>query len=135
MKTVWNNNGSGEVNWNGTYRFGKKGLDYNNECITTFKENVWNKIKNGTFYLVVEGTSPQIRVTNGWWDQGIEWQSQDITPDNSLLTKNEDEDGVWDGTWTLTVNLTGSNLVNTIDQKHLLFTGKGYTPVKLYYIE
>lgn len=135
MKTVWNNNGSGEVNWNGTYRFGKKGLDYNNECITTFKENVWNKIKNGTFYLVVEGTSPQIRVTNGWWEQGIEWQSQDITPDNSLLTKNEDEDGVWDGTWTLTVNLTGSNLVNTIDQKHLLFTGKGYTPVKLYYIE
>ena len=133
MKTVWKNNGSGAVSWNGTYRFGKKGLDYNNECITTFKESVWSKIKSSTFYLVIEGENPQIRVTDGWWSTTL--TSDDIMPGNSLLTKNVDDDGVWDGTWTLTVNLAGSNLLNTIDEKHLLFTGSGFTPVKLFYIE
>jgi hypothetical protein len=133
-KVIWRNNGYGAANWNGTYRFGKRGNDQGNECITTFPETVWNQIKTGTFYLVVEGTNPQIRVTNGWWDEGIEWQSQDIKPDNSLLTKNEYQNVVWDGTWTLAINLSGSDLVNTIDQKHLLFTGQGFTPVKLYYI-
>lgn len=133
MKTVWKNNGSGAASWNGTYRFGKKGLDSNNECIATFKDAVWNKIKGSTFYLVVEGENPQIRVTDGWWQ--TTWQPNDIVPGNSLLTKNMDENDVWDGTWTLTVNLVGSDLVNSIDQKHLLFTGSGFTPVKLFYIE
>ena len=133
MKTVWKNNGRGAASWNGTYRFGKRGNDQGNECITTFKDAVWNKIKGSTFYLVVEGENPQIRVTDGWWQ--ATWQSNDIVPGNSLLTKNVNEDGVWDGTWTLTVNLAGSDLVNSIDQKHLLFTGQGFTPVKLFYIE
>ena len=134
MKTVWKNNGSGEASWNGTYRFGKKNPNVNNnECIATFKEAVWNKIKGSTFYLVVEGENPKIRVTNGWWDAN--WQPNDITPGNSLLTKNVDEDGEWDETWTLTVNLAGSDFANTIDEKHLLFTGTGFTPVKLFYIE
>lgn len=129
-KIIWRNNGSGAVDWDNNinktlYRFGYQDSGYSNsECITTFPGTVWNQIKSGTFYLVVEGTNPYIRVTNGWWD--VQWQS-DFTPVNGLIDNGN-------GTWTLAINLSGSDLVNTIDQKHLLFTGTRFTPVKLYYI-
>ena len=126
ITTFWKNNGSGAVNWSSTYRFAVKGKG-SNECLKSFSQNVWDKIKGGTFYLVVEGTNPQIRVTDGWWSTTL--TPDDIMPGNERLTNNGD------GTWTLTVNLAGSNLVNTIDEKHLLFTGTGFTPVKLYYTE
>jgi signal peptidase len=39
-----------------------------------------------------------------------------------------------DGTWTLTVDLTTNpDLVALLDEQHLLFTGSGYTPLKLYF--
>ena len=120
----WENPGAGAVSWSGTYRFGLDGHDGNNECITTFPQDIWDKIKTSTFYLVVEATDPQIRVTNGWWD--TQW-SGDFQPGNELLTDNGD------GTWTLEVNIAGDALADTIDEKHLLFTGDRYTPVKLYF--
>ena len=120
----WENSGAGAVSWNGTYRFGLDGNDGNNECITTFPQDIWDKIKTSTFYLVVEATDPQIRVTNGWWD--TQWKS-DFQPGNELLTDNGD------GTWTLEINIAGDPLVDTIDQKHILFTGDRFTPVKLYF--
>ena len=120
----WENSGAGAVSWNGTYRFGLDGHDGNNECITTFPQDIWDKIKSGTFYLVVEATDPQIRVTNGWWD--TQWLS-DFQPGNDLLTDNGD------GTWTLEINISGDPLVDTIDEKHILFTGDRFTPVKLYF--
>ena len=120
----WENNGAGAVSWNGTYRFGLDGHDGNNECITTFPQDIWDKIKSGTFYLVVEATDPQIRVTNGWWD--TQWLT-DFQPGNDLLTDNGD------GTWTLEINISGDPLVDTIDEKHILFTGDRFTPVKLYF--
>lgn len=129
-KIIWRNSGYGAVDWDNNatkslYRFGYQKSNFSNsECITTFPETVWNQIKSGTFYLVVEGTNPCIRVTNGWWD--VQWQS-DFTPVNGLINNGN-------GTWTLAINLAGSDLVNTIDQKHLLFTGTRFTPVKLYYI-
>ena len=120
----WENSGAGAVSWNGTYRFGLEGHDGNNECITTFPQDIWDKIKSGTFYLVVEATDPQIRVTNGWWD--TQWLT-DFQPGNDLLTDNGD------GTWTLEINISGDPLVDTIDEKHILFTGDRFTPVKLYF--
>jgi hypothetical protein len=120
----WSNSGAGAVSWNGTYRFGLDGHDGNNECITTFPQDIWDKIKTSTFYLVVEATDPQIRVTNGWWD--TQWKS-DFQPGNELLTDNGD------GTWTLEINIAGDPLVDTIDEKHILFTGDRFTPVKLYF--
>ena len=120
----WENPGAGAVSWSGTYRFGLDGHDGNNECITTFPQDIWDKIKTSTFYLVVEATDPQIRVTNGWWD--TQW-SGDFQPGNELLTDNGD------GTWTLAVSIAGDALADTIDEKHLLFTGDRYTPVKLYF--
>jgi hypothetical protein len=120
----WENSGGGAVSWSGTYRFGLDGHDGNNECIATFSEDIWDKIKTSTFYLTVEATDPQIRVTNGWWD--TQWLS-DFQPGNELLTDNGD------GTWTLEINIAGDPLADTIDQKHILFTGDRFTPVKLFF--
>ena len=120
----WENAGGGAVSWNGTYRFALEGHDGANECIAEFPQDVWDKIKTGTFYLVVEATDPQIRVTNGWWD--TQW-SGDFQPGNELLTDNGD------GTWTLEINIAGDPLADTIDEKHILFTGDRFTPVKLYF--
>ena len=120
----WENPGSTAVSWSGTYRFALEGHDFNNECIAEFPQDVWDKIKSGPFYLVVEATDPQIRVTNGWWD--TQW-SGDFQPGNELLTDNGD------GTWTLEVNISGDALAGTIDEKHLLFTGDRFTPKKLYF--
>ena len=117
---------AGAVSWNGTYRFALEGHDGANECIAELPQDVWDLIKTGTFYLTVEATDPQIRVTNGWWD--TQWQS-DFQPGNELLTDNGD------GTWTLEINIAGDPLVDTIDEKHILFTGDRFTPLKLYYYE
>ena len=138
VKTViWKNDdpaGHGAVNWNGTYRFGLDGHDDNAECITTFPEDVWNTIKTGTFYMQytpADPTSYQIRVTNGWWD--VQWMGadNDIAPWN--MAERIIDNG--DGTFYIEVNFGDDPLVETLDQKHLLFTGSGYTPKKLYFKE
>ena len=121
----WENDGSGgAISWSSAYRFGLDGRDGNHECLTTFPQEVWDKIKTQTFYLVVRSENPQIRVTTGWW--GAQWHS-DFMPGNELLTDNGD------GTWTLKINLTDApDLLEAIDQQHLLFTGDRYTPIGLY---
>ena len=125
----WEEDGThGAVGWNGTFRFGLEGHDGNNECVATFPEATWNRIKTETFYLVLSATNPQIRVTNGWWD--VNWKVGDVMPGNELLKDNGD------GTFTLTVNLADDpDLVASLDEKHLLFTGDAYTPVGLYFME
>ena len=124
----WEGDGATAVSWNGVYRFGLDGHDGNNECIATFPQDVWDKIKSQTFYLVVEATDPQVRVTTGWWDPN--WTVGDIQPGNELLTDNGD------GTFTVEINLTGDQtFVDALDDRHLLFTGDRFTPKKLYFAE
>lgn len=49
-------------------------------------------------------------------------------PGNDLLTDNGD------GTWTVEVTLANSaDLLGLVDVQHLLFTGSGYTLLKLYF--
>ena len=69
----------------------------------------------------------QIRVTTGWWSTN--WTSDDIFVGNELITENED------GTYSLAVNLADSPILDVLDAQHLLFTGGGYTVLKLYYLE
>ena len=38
-----------------------------------------------------------------------------------------------DGTYYIEINFGDDPLVGTLDEKHLLFTGDGYTPLKLYF--
>ena len=125
-EVVWENAGAGAVSWNGTYRFGLDGHDGNNECITTFPQDVWDKLKTKTFYLLIESSNPQVRVTTGWWDPN--WNVGDIQPGNERLTDNGD------GTWTVEINLTDDGtFVAALDDRHLLFTGDRYTPLKIYF--
>ena len=126
--SIWKNDGSkGVVDWgNVNYRFGLDGHDGNNECTATFPQEIWDKIKSGTFYVLLTGERPQIRVTTGWWSVNL--TADDIQPGNELLTDNGD------GTWTLAVDLTGNaELLDLLDAQHLLFTGQNYTPIKLYF--
>jgi hypothetical protein len=119
---------AGAVSWSGAYRFALEGHDGNNECLAEFPQDVWDKIKTTTFYLVVESADPQIRVTTGWWDPN--WVVGDLQPGNELLTDNGD------GTWTAKINISDdADFVNALDDRHLLFTGDRFTPLKLYFLE
>ena len=126
---IWENETTDVVDWgNVNYRFALDGNDGNNECDATFPQEVWDKIKSETFYMTLTGESPQIRVADGWWQATL--TADDIFPGNELLADNGD------GTWTLTVNLTGAeDLLGKLDAQHLLFTGGGYTPLKLFFLE
>jgi hypothetical protein len=131
----WQGDGSaGAVNWNGTYRFGLDGMDGNNECIATFPQDIWDKIKTGTFYMQYTADDPtqyQIRVTTGWWS--VQWlgADNDIAPWN--MAERIIDNG--DGTFYIEVNLAGDPIVDALDDQHLLFTGAGYTPLRLYFKE
>ena len=134
---IWVNDdpeGNGVISWSGKYRFGLEGNDGNNECITTFDADTWNKIKTGTFYMSyvpADPTSYQIRVTTGWWS--VQWQGadNDIAPWN--LADMIIDDG--DGSFHIEINFGEDPIVGSLDEQHLLFTGNGYTPMKLYFLE
>ncbi len=126
--------GNGAVSWSGTYRFALEGQDSNNECIAEFPADVWEKIKTGTFYIkytAADPTSYQVRVTNGWWDTQWMGANEDVAPwgHADLITDNGD------GTFSIVVNFGDDPLVGTLDEKHLLITGSGFTPLKLYYLK
>ena len=134
--SVWTNDnpdGNGAVNWNGTYRFGLDGNDGNNECIATFPEDIWNKIKTETFYMRYKpaGDSYQIRVTTGWWS--VQWlgADNDIAPWN--MAERIIDNG--DGTFYIEINFGDDPIVDQLDVQHLLFTGSGYTPLEIYFID
>lgn len=125
---IWEGDGSaGAVSWNGTYRFANV-ENVTGEEIYAIPMDQWEVIKTKTFYLNLEGTDPQIRVTTGWWSTNL--TADDIQPGNEMLTDNGD------GTWTLELNLSGATeLLELLDAQHLLFTGDRYTPLKLFYFE
>jgi hypothetical protein len=133
--TIWKNNGEkGVIDWgNVNCRFALDGNDGNNECVATFPEDVWEKIKTGTFYMLFkpEGDWYQIRVTNGWWDTQWQGADNDFSPNN--MADRMIDNG--DGTFTIEINFGDDPIVGTLDEKHLLFTGSGYTLVKLYFLE
>ena len=124
---MWENDGSyGAISWDTTYKFALAGSDAAGyDCLVALPENYWDVIKNGTFYLLLEGTNPYIRITDAWWTTS--WPSQDIMPGFEKLTDNHD------GTWTLEINFEGDPILDYLDNQGLLFTGSDYLPMKLYY--
>ena len=124
---VWSNGGSlGEINWGGDYRFAPASNSTGEECYTV-PQDVWERMKSEPFYVTIKGASPQIRVTSGWWS--TTWTGDDIFPGNERLTDNGD------GTFTLTVDLSGDALLDVLDDQHLLFTGSGYTVEEIYFVD
>ena len=135
---IWTNSdpdGNGAVNWNGTYRFTYDGNDGNNECIATFPQEVWDKLKTQKFYMRYKAADPasyQIRTTTGWW--GTQWlgKENDIAPWNMAERIIDNEDG----TFSIAVDFAEDpEILETIDAQHLLFTGAGYTPLEIYFEE
>lgn len=125
---IWENGDPewyGPVSWNGKYRFGLDGHDASSECIKTFPQEIWDKIKTGTFYLDVEKSDgANIRVTTGWWS--IDWPSKEHNNAEELIPNG-------DGTYKLEINFEGHEILDLLDEQHLLFTGDAYTPLKLYF--
>ncbi len=130
---IWQNDGSlGSISWNSDYRFAPASNSTGEECYTV-PQDVWDKMKTGKFYIQFTIDTPdwyQIRITTGWW--GAQWpagKEEDITP--QFMTDMVVDNG--DGTYSIELNLNGSDLVSNMDAEHLLFTGSGYTPLKLYF--
>lgn len=126
---MWEGDGSaGVINWDGKYRFGLEGNDGNNECIATLPAEHWDVIKNGSFFLEAQGSDwVQMRITTGWWS--TTWTGEDITTGSDRIETLEN------GKYRIEINFKGDPILDVLDAQHLLFTGGGYTPLKLYYVK
>lgn len=127
-KTIyWENTDKTPIpEWGGTFRFTYDGNDVNNECIATFPADVWALIKDGVVRVAVDANeSSNIRITTGWWSGAYGGA------DHNCIDMIQEEE---DGTKYIELNIKEEgSLYDNIDQQHLLFTGSGYTPLKLYY--
>ena len=134
---LWENadpEGVGSVSWTGQYRFGLEGKDGNNECIATFPAETWDIIKNGTFILkfAPAADSYQIRATTGWWSFDGDGVNDIHTGDERII---DNGDGTFSLAYTISEEPLKSGIYDLIDEQHLLFTGSGYTPLKLVVTE
>ena len=131
---IWKNDGAyGQIAWSSDYRFALEGTNGNGDAIVAeIPADIWDILKNGTFYMTVSGETFQIRVNTGWWSfdgDGV----YDIHNGDERLVDNGD------GTFTLAVTISEeplkSGIYDLIDVQHLLFTGSGYTIHNIYYTE
>ena len=126
----WENDGShGNINWGGDYRFSNESNSTGEE-IYAIPDDIWGKIMSGKFYLqaAINADWYNMRITTGWWS--TTWTGADIGKGDERIILSEDGT-----TYTIELDFTGDPILDVIDQQHLLFTGEGYTPLKLYYME
>lgn len=126
---IWKTDGSlPAVNWDSNHRFSSESKSTGGECYA-IPQDIWdNVIKGGTFYLTAIGSERvQMRITTGWWS--TIWTGNDITTGDERIVENGD------GTFTIEINFKGDPILDVIDEQHLLFTGGGYTPLRLFYKE
>ena len=128
--TFWENDGShGSINWSGEYRFSSE------ECMTdeelhAIPQELWDKMKSGSFYLeaTIDADSYIVRITTGLWSPV--WTGQDFSEGHEQIIVSDDGT-----TFKLEINFTGDPILDELDVHHLLFTGEGYTPMRLYLAE
>jgi len=133
----WENDGSFDyVSWGGHFRFGLEGMDSLGECAATFPQDVWDRIKSGPFEVLIairpDAAWWQMRVTTGWWS--CQWPENDDSGNgdiSELWTDIVVDNG--DGTYTITIDFTGHEILDYIDEQHLLFTGDGYKILQMSY--
>ena len=126
---VWKNDGShGNISWNGDYRFAPESNSTGEE-IYTVPQDQWEKLKTGKFYLhaSINADWYNLRITTGWWS--TTWTGADIGKGDERLVLNDDD------TFTLELDFAGDPILDVLDAQHLLFTGEGYTPLEIYFIE
>ncbi|MCQ2153406.1 MAG: hypothetical protein MJY44_02380 [Bacteroidales bacterium] len=125
---IWENDdpsGNGPVNWNGVYRFGLDGNDGNHECIATFSQEDWEIIKEGSFFVSVQGfANANLRVTTGWWSAAYGGGEH-----NSIEEAVKYEAGIY----VIPINIKeDGNIYDLIDSQHLCLSGSDCTPLKIY---
>ena len=127
---IWENpdpDGIGETGWGGTYRFAPESNSTGEE-IYTVPQDIWDKMKTSTFYMTFRGSDwIDMKITDGWWTS--DWTGANIQSGDERFVDNGD------GTYTIAINFEGDPILNVIDAQHLLFTGGGYTPLKLFFSE
>ena len=135
---IWVNDdpeGNGAISWGGKYRFALEGTDGNSEAIAEIPADTWNKMMTSPFYMQYSATDPtsyQVRVTTGWWS--VQWlgAENDIAPWNMAERIIDNEDG----TFSIKVDFSEDDaILALIDEQHLLFTGNGFTVLRLYFVE
>ena len=133
---IWENDGSlGEGTWGNTYRFALEGKNGGDASVELPAE-LWEKLKTGPFNLLVQPVADawQIRVLTGWW-QG-QWPTADDSGAGDINAGWTDivvDNG--DGTFTVTIDLTGHAILDLLDEQNLLFAGQGFQIQKIYTTE
>ena len=133
--SVWKGDGSaGAVSWSGTYRFAGEGFETGEE-IAIIPADTWAKIKSVPFYVKYTAADPssyQVRITTGWWS--VQWlgADNDIAPWN--MADRIIDNG--DGTFQFLVDFSEDPaILDVLDVQHMLITGNGFTPLKIFYLE
>ena len=128
--SIWKNDGShGNISWNGDYRFSSESNSTGEE-IYAIPQDLWDKMKAGPFYLEASINADwyNMRITTGWWS--VTWTGADIGKGDERIILSDDGT-----TYKIEINLSGDPILDVLDVQHLLFTGEGYTPLRLYLIE
>ena len=134
--SIWKNDGSlGEGTWGNTYRFALEGKNGGDASVELPAE-LWEKLKTGPFNLLVQPVADwwQIRVLTGWW-QG-QWPTADDSGAGDINAGWTDivvDNG--DGTFTVTIDLTGHAILDLLDEQNLLFAGSGFQILEIYTTE
>ncbi|MCQ2146585.1 MAG: IPT/TIG domain-containing protein [Bacteroidales bacterium] len=132
---IWENDGTvGPASWasGSPFRYALEGHDGSNECCGEIPADLWERMKTETFYMNFSGDGAQIRIVTGWWSDQYKGGADadgDYRTSSECVTANED------GTYTIEINLAGSDLAAAMDEKHFLFAGNDFTVNKMYFIE
>ncbi|MBR5063974.1 MAG: hypothetical protein IKX05_04580, partial [Bacteroidales bacterium] len=128
--SIWKNDGShGSISWNGDYRFSSESNSTGEE-IYAIPQDLWDKMKAGPFYLEASINADwyNMRITTGWWS--VTWTGADIGKGDERIILSDDGT-----TYKIEINLSGDPILDVLDVQHLLFTGEGYTPLRIYLVE
>ena len=129
-ESIWKNDGSvGAATWSGTpYRFAPE-TNSTGEEVYAVPTDTWEKMKTTPFMVDIQPTADwfQVRILDGWWSVGNN-DANDIKPGSEGLVDNGD------GTFTFVVDLPSKpDLVEVLDQKHLLFAGDAFIILEMYW--
>lgn len=133
---IWENDGTfGEVTWGNTYSFALEGTN-DGDASVDVPADLWQYFKSGPFHVVVLPVADwwQIRVLTGWWS--AQWPAADNSGEgdvNVYWTDIVADNG--DGTFTVTIDFTGHEILDSMDEQYLLFTGSGFQIQKIYSLQ
>ena len=131
--SIWKNDGSfGEGTWGNTYRFALEGTN-GGDATVDVPADLWALLKAGPFKVDIQPVADwwQIRVLTGWWS--AQWPTADDSGEGDINVNWTDivvDNG--DGTFTATIDFTGHEILDAMDEQNLLFAGSGFQILELY---